>query len=60
LDDYCYRSDKRAGQSERDQRPSLFASDPEHIKVFANKDAAEKWFEENDPDGVACEYEVLE
>ena len=23
-------------------------------------DAAEKWFEENDPEGVAFEYEVLE
>ena len=34
--------------------------DPEHIKVFANVDAAEKWFEENDPEGVAFEYEVLE
>jgi hypothetical protein len=29
-------------------------------KVFANVDAAEKWFEENDPEGVAFEYEVLE
>ena len=27
--------------------------DPEHLKVFANADAAEKWFEENDPEGVA-------
>ncbi len=34
--------------------------DPEHIKVFADVDAAEKWFEENDPEGVAFEYEVLE
>jgi hypothetical protein len=34
--------------------------DAEHIKVFANADAAEKWFEENDPEGVAFEYEVLE
>jgi hypothetical protein len=33
--------------------------DPEHLKVFANVDA-EKWFEENDPEGVAFEYEVLE
>ncbi|WGS18648.1 MULTISPECIES: hypothetical protein [unclassified Bradyrhizobium] len=32
----------------------------EHIKVFASQDAAEKWFEENDPEGVAFEYEVLE
>ena len=34
--------------------------DAEHLKVFANADAAEKWFEENDPDGVAFEYEVLD
>jgi hypothetical protein len=33
--------------------------DAEHIKVFANVDAAEKWFEENDPEGVAFEYEVF-
>jgi hypothetical protein len=31
--------------------------DPEHIKVFAT---AEKWFEENDPEGVAFDYKVLE
>jgi hypothetical protein len=34
--------------------------DPEHIKVFASADAAETWFEGNDPEGVAFEYEVLE
>ena len=34
--------------------------DPEHVKVFAIQDAAETWFEENDPEGVAFEYEVLE
>jgi hypothetical protein len=34
--------------------------DADHIKVFANVDAAEKWFEENDPEEVAFEYEVLE
>ncbi|SCB33288.1 hypothetical protein GA0061099_10056 [Bradyrhizobium yuanmingense] len=34
--------------------------DVDHIKLFANQDAAEKWFEENDPEGVAFEYEVLE
>jgi hypothetical protein len=27
---------------------------------FASEDAAEKWIEENDPEGVAFEYEVLE
>lgn len=26
--------------------------DAEHIKVFANVDAAEKWFEENDPEAL--------
>jgi hypothetical protein len=31
-----------------------------HIKVFATADAAEKWFGENNPEGVAFEYEVLE
>jgi hypothetical protein len=34
--------------------------DPDHLKVFADADAAEAWFEENDPEGVAFEYEVLE
>jgi hypothetical protein len=34
--------------------------DVDHLKVFANDDAAEKWLEENDPEGVAFEYEVLE
>jgi hypothetical protein len=34
--------------------------DKEHIKVFANIDAAENWFKDNDPEGVAFEYEVLE
>jgi hypothetical protein len=34
--------------------------DKDHIKVFADVDAAVKWFEENDPEGVAFEYEVLD
>ncbi len=34
--------------------------DAEHLKVFANVDAAETWLEENDPEGEAFEYEVLE
>jgi len=34
--------------------------DPEHVKVFANADVVERWFDENDPEGVAFEYEVLE
>ena len=40
--------------------PSKQIGDPELVKVFATTDAAEKWFEENDPEGVAFEYEVLE
>ena len=32
----------------------------EHIKVFANADAAEAWFAKNDPEGAAFEYEVIE
>jgi hypothetical protein len=34
--------------------------DRDHLKVFADADAAEAWFAENDPEGVAFEYEVLE
>jgi hypothetical protein len=33
---------------------------PDHLKVFANADAAETWFEKNDPEGVTFEYEVQE
>ncbi|MEH2537047.1 hypothetical protein V1278_002632 [Bradyrhizobium sp. AZCC 1577] len=33
--------------------------DVDHIKVFASQDV-EAWFSENDPEGVAFEYEVLE
>ena len=33
--------------------------DVEHIKVFAITEVAEVWFEENDSEGVALEYEVL-
>jgi hypothetical protein len=34
--------------------------DPDHLKVFATADAADTWLEENEPEGVAFEYEVLE
>jgi hypothetical protein len=34
--------------------------DLDHLKVFASKDVAETWLQENDPEGVAFEYEVLE
>jgi hypothetical protein len=33
--------------------------DRDHLKVFANSDAADEWFKEHDPEGVAFEYEVL-
>jgi hypothetical protein len=33
--------------------------DKDHLKVFASAEAAETWFEENDPEGVAFEYEVI-
>jgi hypothetical protein len=36
------------------------AGDTDHLKVFANADAAETWLQENDPEGVAFEYEVME
>ena len=36
------------------------AGDVDRLKVFANAETMEKWLEENDPEGVAFEYEVLE
>lgn len=35
------------------------AGDKDHLKVFASIEAAHKWFEEHDPEGVAFEYHVL-
>ncbi|MCP1915902.1 hypothetical protein J2R96_008382 [Bradyrhizobium elkanii] len=37
---------------------SKIVGDPDHLKVFATIEAAEAWFEQNDPEGVAFEYEV--
>lgn len=34
--------------------------DVDHVKVFANQDAADRWFTEHDPEGVAFVYEVIE
>jgi hypothetical protein len=39
---------------------SKVAGDLDHLKVLASKDAAETWLQENDPEGVAFEYEVVE
>ncbi len=33
--------------------------DPDHLKVFATPDAADEWFKDNDPEGVAFGYEVI-
>jgi hypothetical protein len=33
--------------------------DADHIKVFANQDATETWFKDNDYEEVVFEYEVL-
>jgi hypothetical protein len=34
--------------------------DREYLKVFASEAAAETWLQENDPEGVVFEYEVME
>ena len=34
--------------------------DRDHLKVFASEVAADTWLEENDPEGAAFEYDVLE
>ena len=33
--------------------------DVDHLKVFATEEAAERWFAENDPEGVAFEYRIV-
>jgi hypothetical protein len=40
--------------------PDTVLATPGHLKVFADEEAANRWLEENDPEGVAFEYEVLE
>jgi len=32
--------------------------DKEHLKVFVSETAADRWFADNDPEGVAFKYEV--
>ena len=34
--------------------------DVDHLKVFATQELADEWFKENDPEGVAFGYEVIE
>jgi len=38
---------------------SVTVGDREHVKVFADEDAADKWFKQYDPEGVAFEYPVI-
>ncbi|PAY06642.1 MULTISPECIES: DUF5658 family protein [Bradyrhizobium] len=33
--------------------------DPQHLKLFATSDAAQSWFKQNDPEGVAFAYEII-
>jgi hypothetical protein len=33
-------------------------NDPERVRVFADEAAADRWFADNDPKGVAFKYEV--
>jgi hypothetical protein len=33
--------------------------DIDHMKAFANEDAAERWFAKHDAEGVAFEYTVV-
>ncbi|WP_144441565.1 hypothetical protein [Bradyrhizobium sp. CCGE-LA001] len=37
---------------------SRTVDDPERVKVFASAEAADRWFDDNDPEGVAWEYQV--
>ena len=34
--------------------------DADHLKLFASQDAAEQWFAEHDPEGVAFGYELID
>ncbi len=34
--------------------------DVDHLKVFATPELADEWFKENDPEGAAFGYEVIE
>ena len=39
---------------------SKHVGDPDHLKIVANAESAAVWFAENDPEGVAFEFEVLD
>jgi hypothetical protein len=58
------RSGKRMG-GERQMTVWIYVDtskqvgDRDHLKVFASAEAAEAWFTEHDPEGVAFEYDVM-
>ena len=37
---------------------SKMVGDVDHLKVFATGEAADRWMEEHDPEGVAFEYPI--
>jgi hypothetical protein len=39
--------------------PAKAVGDVDQLKVFASEEAANRWFAENDPEGVAFEYAVI-
>ena len=39
---------------------AMEVGDVDHLKVFASEVAAERWIAENDPEGVAFEYPVIQ
>ena len=64
------RAKTRIGEAEAQEGPittvwiyvdtSKEVGDIDHLKVFATSELADEWFKENDPEGVAFEYEVME
>ena len=52
-------ADRRSARPNPCDSTSKQVGDPDHLKVFANADAAEAWFGANDPEGVAFECEVI-
>jgi hypothetical protein len=39
---------------------NYYIGHPDHLKVFPSPETADQWFKENDPEGVAFGYEVIE
>lgn len=37
----------------------IYEAGRDNMKAFASKEAANAWFRENDPEGVAFEYPVI-